>query len=146
MRGSESFADMNFSLHRSQGERTNFASKWYGERNRAHSKKRKFQTERQRIFSGLWHKYYSDNILGVNRFVDFPYEKPRKISLRCSWWSNNIRETRRFCGGTSGTRTPVPAFFFIFGKAFIISALFPPYFAGAAADRISPSQTYFPES
>ncbi len=32
--------------------------------------------------------YYFANILSVYQFVDFPYEKQRAISLRCSWWSN----------------------------------------------------------
>ena len=39
--------------------------------------------------------YYYSDILSVNRFVDFPYEK--KLSLRCSWWSNiDIIKKRNF--------------------------------------------------
>ena len=34
------------------------------------------------------------NILNVNRFVDFSYEKQRKISLRCLWWSNIINSLK----------------------------------------------------
>ena len=36
--------------------------------------------------------YYSSNILSVNRFVDFPYEKPRKLSLRCLCSNNTINK------------------------------------------------------
>ena len=32
--------------------------------------------------------YYYANILRVNRFVDFLYEKPGKISRRCYWLRN----------------------------------------------------------
>ena len=39
------------------------------------------------LVKNLWN-YYSANILRVNRFVDFPYEKPGKISRRCYWLNN----------------------------------------------------------
>ena len=36
-------------------------------------------------------EYYSANILSVNLFVDFHYEKLKKISLRCSCLGNSLK-------------------------------------------------------